>query len=50
MQGDLSLLAAPGGRGMPAGHVVAYCATHALQAAFVARLQSELGSAAAPSY
>ena len=43
--GDLSLLAAPGGRGIPAGHVVAYRPTHALQAAFVVAMQRAAGRA-----
>lgn len=33
--GDLSLLAGKGGRGLPAGHIVAYQPSHALQAKFV---------------
>lgn len=35
LQGDLSLLAGKGGRGLPAGHIVAYQPSHALQAKFV---------------
>lgn len=41
-QGDLSLLAQPGGRGLPRGHIVAYQPTHALQAAFVQRMAEAL--------
>lgn len=45
VQGDLSLLATPGGRGLPVGHVVAYQPTHALQAAFVLKvLQAGTGA------
>ncbi|KAL4433595.1 hypothetical protein ABPG75_000036 [Micractinium tetrahymenae] len=40
--GDLSLLAQPGGRGLPMGHVVAYQPTHALQAAFMQRMAEAL--------
>lgn len=40
--GDLSLLAQPGGRGLPRGHIVAYQPTHALQAAFVQRMAEAL--------
>ena len=38
VQGVLSLLARRGGRGLPAGHVVAYQPTHSLHAAFVREL------------
>ncbi|KAI3434519.1 hypothetical protein D9Q98_002592 [Chlorella vulgaris] len=40
--GDLSLLASPGGRGLPAGHIVAFQPTHRLQAEFVQALQMAL--------
>lgn len=40
--GDLSLLASPGGRGLPAGHIVAYRPTHELQAQFVRELQTTI--------
>ncbi|KAL4854079.1 putative UDP-3-O-acyl-N-acetylglucosamine deacetylase 5 [Chlorella vulgaris] len=40
--GDLSLLASPGGRGLPAGHIVAFQPTHRLQAEFVQTLQMAL--------
>lgn len=43
-QGDLALLARPGGRGMPAGHIVAYRPTHTLHAAFLHQLQQAIDS------
>ena len=39
LQGYLALLAPPGGRGLQAGHVVAYRPTHTLLAAFLRRMQ-----------
>ena len=38
-QGDLSLLAQPGGVGLPVGHIVAFQPDHRLQARFAAALR-----------
>lgn len=40
-QGDLSLLAAGGGGGVPEGHVLAYKADHALHAKFLRALAAK---------
>ena len=41
-QGDLALLARPGGRGLPQGHIVAYKPTHRLHREFLHKMQAQI--------